>query len=144
MKMLFFASTFASAAFVALIALGSAGAARQFEARFAEGHPAAAQFILAGDRVDFTLNVDNLPGIRRAVLRVDDPSAGDPIVAYLYLGPRIDAPLSGALARAALAPDELVGPLRGQGLAALDREIRSGRARVEITTDDITLQARIR
>ena len=97
-----------------------------------------AQFRVGADALDFRLNVANITDVLMAHIHLE--GADGPVVAWLYpdAPPPEEIPgrFGGTLATGTITADDLVGPLRENGLDALIDEILDCNAYVNVHTTE--------
>jgi hypothetical protein len=94
----------------------------------------------SGEEIHFTLKVHNLADITMAHLHLGLKEGMSTPVVWLYPSsppPKlIPGPFEGVLAQGTITAGDLVGPLRGQPLAALITEMEAGNTYVNIHTKE--------
>jgi hypothetical protein len=87
--------------------------------------------------IDYRLIATNIDNVVQAHIHVGAAGTNGPIVAFLYgLVPAGGGRQTGVLATGTITAANLIGPLVGQPLSALVREIRSGNAYANVHTSD--------
>jgi hypothetical protein len=87
--------------------------------------------------IDYKLIATNIDNVVQAHIHVGPADANGPVVAFLYgLVPPGGGRQTGVLATGSIRAANLVGPLAGQPLSVLVREIRAGNAYANVHTND--------
>lgn len=87
-----------------------------------------------GTMLAFKLNVSKLENARFAHIHLGANGSNGPVVAFLRAD-RVDGPVKGRYAEGELTAADLVGPLAGQPLSALLKEIEAGNTYINVHTD---------
>ena len=91
-----------------------------------------------GTGLDYKLIVANIENVTQAHIHLAAPGVAGPVIAWLYPSapPAVLIPgrFNGELADGVIADANVVGPLAGQGLAALVAAIKAGNAYANVHT----------
>jgi CHRD domain len=90
-----------------------------------------------GTQLDYKLIAANIDNVVFAHIHLAPAGVNGPVVAFLF-GPAAagGGRFSGVLAEGTITEDDLIGPLAGQGLAALVDAMLAGDTYVNVHTDD--------
>lgn len=91
-----------------------------------------------GTALHYELLVANIEDVTQAHIHLAPPGSPGPVIAWLYPGAppaqHIPGRFDGVLAEGMITDAQVVGPLAGQGLAALVATIREGKAYANVHT----------
>jgi hypothetical protein len=90
-----------------------------------------------GQSLRFRLKVKDINNVVAAHIHVGQPGVNGPVVVPLFgPAPAGGGPFHGILNKSVITDADVVGPLAGQGLAGLLREIMAGNTYVNVHTND--------
>ncbi|OUS77049.1 CHRD domain-containing protein [Paenibacillus sp. MY03] len=84
--------------------------------------------------LQFRLTLNNIRRVTQAHIHLGRPGQNGPVVAFLFGPNRQGVSFRRGVIRGTLRSNDLVGPLRGQSIRALVREIERGNAYVNVHT----------